>query len=229
MIDEQLIELVEQFPVLYDMNLARYRDHNVRNNAWEHIAERMNTSVEEVKNKWGKLRNCYTNALKRRSRKSGQVTTNMVPWKFEKQMEFLLPHLERKSTSTNSGDINHDDSTQDFDLKSEEWAVSPPPANSTTTPRAPSSSTSTVRDSTPNDTGSSTSRSINKTDSDNTLLREMVSVMKSLQENKQKRTITEMDENDYFFLSMSEQLKNCEKRTKLTLNFNSISLYMIQK
>nr|CAI5818701.1 unnamed protein product [Callosobruchus analis] len=49
MTDEQLIELVKRYPVLYDMNLAVYRDHTVRNNAWEEIAEQMNTHVEDIK------------------------------------------------------------------------------------------------------------------------------------------------------------------------------------
>lgn len=44
MTDEQLIELVKRYPVLYDMSLGIYRDHSVRNNAWEEIAEQMNTS-----------------------------------------------------------------------------------------------------------------------------------------------------------------------------------------
>lgn len=42
--DEQLIELVKRYTVLYDMSLAQYRDHTVRNNAWEEVAEQMKTS-----------------------------------------------------------------------------------------------------------------------------------------------------------------------------------------
>lgn len=41
--DEQLIELVKRYPILYNTNLAQYRDHTVRNNAWEEIAGEMDT------------------------------------------------------------------------------------------------------------------------------------------------------------------------------------------
>lgn len=43
MTDKQLIELVERYSVLYNTEMIEYRDHNVRNNAWEEIAELMNT------------------------------------------------------------------------------------------------------------------------------------------------------------------------------------------
>nr|CAI5868405.1 unnamed protein product [Callosobruchus analis] len=209
MTDEQLIELVKRYPVLYDMNLAVYRDHTVRNNAWEEIAEQMNTHVEDIKNKWGKLRNCFTNALKRRRKKSGQAATNIVPWKFEKQMEFLLPHIEGRSTVTNLADTNVDDSTQDSELQfSEDSTLSPPPI----IPHTPRTSSRASA-------ASFTPRRTNKSDNDNYLLKEMVDVMKATQDIRQKRSATDMDENDYFFLSMSKQLKKLPQTDQAEIKF----------
>lgn len=44
MSDEQLIELVKRHSVLYDMSSGQYRDHSIRNNAWEEIAEELHTT-----------------------------------------------------------------------------------------------------------------------------------------------------------------------------------------
>lgn len=54
-----------------------------------------------MKTAWGKLRNCYFNAQKRRKTKSGQGATKVLKWKYEKEMEFLLPYLETRQTHTN--------------------------------------------------------------------------------------------------------------------------------
>ncbi|CAF4875030.1 unnamed protein product [Pieris macdunnoughi] len=216
--DEQLIELVKKYSVLYDMRLPQYKDHTVRNNAWEEIAEQMNTNVEEVKNKWSKLRNCFTNALKRRHKKSGQAAAKAVPWKFEKQMEFLLPYVEGRSTFTNLSKSNDGDSTQDFEYQfSEESAVSPPP-----TIRSPTPGTSSLRPSianTQNSSASFTTRRIDKNDNDNNVLKEMVNVLKKTQEMRQKRAVSDMDENDLFFLSMSKQLKKLPKTDQADIKF----------
>ncbi|XP_047022158.1 transcription factor Adf-1-like [Helicoverpa zea] len=215
--DEQLIELVKRYPILYNTNLAQYRDHTVRNNAWEEIAGEMDTPVEDVKNKWAKLRNCFTNALKRRRKKSGQAATNLVPWKFEKQMEFLLPHLEGRQTVTNLADINDEDSTQHSELQfSEESALSPPPIIRSPTPGSSSSRASAARACT---TLNFTPRRTNKNDSDTQILREMVDVMKTTQDMRQKRGVPDMDENDYFFLSMSKQLKKLPKTDQAEIKF----------
>ncbi|CAF4799017.1 unnamed protein product [Pieris macdunnoughi] len=212
--DEQLIELVKRYSVLYDIRLAQYRDQTVRNNAWEEIAEQMNTSVEEVKNKWSKLRNCFTNALKRRRKKSGQAAAKAVRWKLEKQMEFLLPHVERRYTVTND-----DDSTQDNEyLFSEESAVSPPP-----TIRSPTPGTSSLRPSagasTQKSTASFTPRCLSINDNDNNVFNEMVNVTNATEEMIQMRSVSDMDENDLFFLSMSKQLKKLPKTDQAEIKF----------
>ncbi|CAH4032751.1 transcription factor Adf-1-like [Pieris brassicae] len=218
--DEQLIELVKQYSVLYDVKLAQYRDHNVRNNAWEEIAEQMNLSVEEVKNKWSKLRNCFTNALKRRRKKSGQAAAKAIPWKLEKQMEFLLPYVEGRSTVTNLSTSNDDDSTHDAEYKfSEESVVSPSVTIRSPTPGTSSLRPSVPRECTQNSTASFTPSSLNKNDNDTNILKEMVSVMKTTQEMRLKRAISDMDDDDLFFLSMSKQLKKLPKTDQAKIKF----------
>lgn len=98
-----------------------------------------------------------------------------------------MPHIEGRSTVTNLGDTNVDDTIQDSELQfSDDSALSPPP-NILHTPRTSSRASAT----------SSTSRRTNKCDNDNNLLKEMVDVMKASQDMRQKRSATDMDENDY--------------------------------
>ncbi|KAM3957815.1 uncharacterized protein ACR2FA_008736 [Aphomia sociella] len=98
--EEILIEHVKRYPVLYDTTLTQYRDLSVRNCAWEEIAEQLNANAEDLKTKWGKLRNCYTNALKRRRKQRGNGSTPIAPWKFRNQMEFLLPYIESRNSNS---------------------------------------------------------------------------------------------------------------------------------
>ncbi|KAF5292417.1 hypothetical protein FQR65_LT11220 [Abscondita terminalis] len=62
-----------------------------------------NTVIEgqECRSGWTKLRNAYTNELKRRKTTSGQATKKIMKWKFEDQMSFLSPCMEPR-TSQNS-------------------------------------------------------------------------------------------------------------------------------
>ncbi|CAF4927316.1 unnamed protein product [Pieris macdunnoughi] len=152
------------------------------------------TPLEEVKNKWSKLRNCFTNALKRRRKKSGQTAAKAVPWKFEKQMGFLLPYVEGRSTVTNLSKSNDGDSTQDFEYQfSEESAVSLPPTIRSPTPGTSPLRPSIARASTQNSSASFTTRRIDKNDNDNNVLKEMVNVPteKKTQEMRQKRAVSD--------------------------------------
>lgn len=53
--------------------------------------------AEKSKDLWNKLRRCFCNAIsRRRDKKSGLATKKITPWKFEQQMSFILPHLEKR-------------------------------------------------------------------------------------------------------------------------------------
>lgn len=95
--EEQLIELVKLYPTLYDRTSSQYKDNATRNNAWEEIAGQLNTTAEDCKDKWAKLRNCFTNAIKRRKKKNPESAANLTPWKHERQMAFLVAHIQRRS------------------------------------------------------------------------------------------------------------------------------------
>lgn len=51
--DESLIENVQIHPILYNLKLPQYRDHNMRQEAWEEIGKELN-----MPGKQGKLIAC---------------------------------------------------------------------------------------------------------------------------------------------------------------------------
>lgn len=51
---------------------------------------------------WKKLRDCFRDALRRQAKKkSGQGASNVRPWVYQKQMEFLIPFMNNRNTSSN--------------------------------------------------------------------------------------------------------------------------------
>ncbi|XP_066595154.1 uncharacterized protein [Prorops nasuta] len=97
--EERLIHKVREHEALYDIHSAKYRDYNVRNEAWEEIGAELNLPAGRCKELWAMLRNCFANAVKRRrSKKWGQgINKNYTPWKYESQMAFLLPFMKERS------------------------------------------------------------------------------------------------------------------------------------
>lgn len=120
--------------------------------------------------------------------------------------------LEGRPTITNLSDIT-DDSTQElqFSDETESSRANATPGPSSFTVRTPTPSPSSVRTPTPSSSSVRTptptsSSNRNKKGNEDNFVSEMVNVIKSSQEARQKR-MSEMDETDYFFLSMSKQLQ----------------------
>lgn len=67
---------------------------------------------ETVKTMWTKLRNCHRDALRRQKKmfKSGAGAETVRQWKFQKQMEFLLPYMENRKRSANIVDSDDEQS-----------------------------------------------------------------------------------------------------------------------
>lgn len=51
--------------------------------------------ANEAKERWDKLRRCYSNARNRRHKdtKSDMASKKKTIWKYEKEMSFILPYL----------------------------------------------------------------------------------------------------------------------------------------
>ncbi|XP_076283501.1 uncharacterized protein LOC143210495 [Lasioglossum baleicum] len=97
---DKLIELIREFPILYDLTHAKYSDSKAKERVWLWIAERMKQpgnyhSINHFyclleaacKKTWSNLRDAYRRALKRRKGASGQAANRK--WKYEVEMSFL--------------------------------------------------------------------------------------------------------------------------------------------
>ncbi|KAK9737421.1 Alcohol dehydrogenase transcription factor Myb/SANT-like [Popillia japonica] len=105
--EELLIEQVKQRELLFNSRCRDYKDQNKRCEAWEEIGREMNMSGEFAKDAWERLRRCYTNALHRRRFKKSPK--RVFPWKFEKEMSFLLPFLELRKSRYETSFFGYDD------------------------------------------------------------------------------------------------------------------------
>ncbi|XP_047991826.1 uncharacterized protein LOC125230643 [Leguminivora glycinivorella] len=206
MADEQLIELVRRYEAIYNISCHEYRDATLRNAAWEEIAKLHGKTVQECKEDWNKLRNCYNNAMKRRQKKSGQAGKKIAPWRFEEQMSFLKPYLQGRPTTGNLKlEVDLDNNTMSSN-------DSFPFLESPTSPASPENIFS--RTSTP---ASNASRK-RKTSSSRHDLGDLLEMMKTSQEIRMKEK--EMDDLDTFFLSMSKTLKKLPKLDQIRIKMD---------
>ncbi|XP_069686157.1 uncharacterized protein [Periplaneta americana] len=104
--EELLIAKVYEHPVLYDTTYSLYKDQNKRTEAWEQIGHDMRLPGGECRIMWGKLRNCFANARKRRATKTGHSTKKITKWKYEDQMSFLIPHMEFREDPNSLTSLN---------------------------------------------------------------------------------------------------------------------------
>ncbi|KAG6450565.1 hypothetical protein O3G_MSEX006653 [Manduca sexta] len=115
---DKIIEMVRNEPCLYDTNHTNYNNKTLKEMLWARIAKDLKyKDGAAAKDSWQKLRNCHRDAIRRRKKlyKSGIVCNKT--WKFEKQMEFLVPHMtNRPSTGTPSENLSQ------TDIKSEDIA-----------------------------------------------------------------------------------------------------------
>ncbi|XP_050730795.1 uncharacterized protein LOC127005723 [Eriocheir sinensis] len=95
---EQLILEVRKYPCLYNTALEGYRDMYWKDSCWEEIAKNLGWESKDIKREWKKLRDCFRQALARR-KANGLAAKNRKGWRYEKQMEFLIPFMSSKDTT----------------------------------------------------------------------------------------------------------------------------------
>ncbi|XP_028131789.1 uncharacterized protein LOC114327381 isoform X1 [Diabrotica virgifera virgifera] len=96
---ERLIEIVRDNPVLYDTNHDNYMRTKLKDEIWEEIGLELNTDGNSVKDQWRKLRDSYREALRRQSSKIGHKSGPVRLWLYQKEMEFLIPHMKNRTTA----------------------------------------------------------------------------------------------------------------------------------
>ncbi|KAF5307839.1 hypothetical protein FQR65_LT18321 [Abscondita terminalis] len=121
--DEKLIELVRNYPVLYDLSNAKYMDTNFKNTIWRKIGDEMKTTGTSCKTRWGNIRDNFRKSLKKTKTVSGQKAKTAKPYKYSEQLNFLKKFFDDKETMSN---IDAEVTSQDF---SDDDEVSESPEN----------------------------------------------------------------------------------------------------
>ncbi|XP_047000845.1 uncharacterized protein LOC124616570 [Schistocerca americana] len=97
----QVTETIRRCPLLWNTDLEKCRDSNLKDTAWGEIAEQLGQNKANLKEEWRKLRDHHHQALFQKKIKSGQSATKFKPWKYEQQMEFLVTTVKHRKCDTN--------------------------------------------------------------------------------------------------------------------------------
>ncbi|XP_015367488.1 PREDICTED: uncharacterized protein LOC107164249 [Diuraphis noxia] len=119
--DEKLLAAVRDRPVLYDQTMHVFKDYGAKNAAWNEVGSAVvgsqdKQSVERLKVRWKTLRDGFVRHLKKKkTMEMYTAAAAMRPYKLEKQIAFLLPHVSFRDEDDN-GDSNDDEDTSSLPM-----------------------------------------------------------------------------------------------------------------
>ncbi|KAF3429653.1 hypothetical protein E2986_08408 [Frieseomelitta varia] len=95
-----LVLTVKKYPALYDLSCNDYHNRVVRNKMWRAVAQEVNASAAECKEKWKNLRASFSRHLRNQSTANSKAKR---PYYMADYMDFLLPYskLRRPDDSLN--------------------------------------------------------------------------------------------------------------------------------
>ncbi|XP_045491267.1 uncharacterized protein LOC123704468 [Colias croceus] len=117
--EELLINLVQGYKELYDLQDPHYDDQQRRDNIWKEIGDIMKESATACRERWRRVRDNYRRAKKLRKTKSGQAATNMKKPKYEDLLSFLIPYISNEDETFSNFPLNNvsqDSSNEDNSL-----------------------------------------------------------------------------------------------------------------
>ncbi|XP_050533707.1 uncharacterized protein LOC126901345 [Daktulosphaira vitifoliae] len=115
--DEKLLAAVRDRPVLYDQSMHVFKDFGAKNTAWKEVAAAVvgcqdKQAVERLKVRWKTLRDGFVRHLKKKKAlEMYTAAAAMRPYKLEKQISFLLPHVSFRDEDE-GGSMDEDASSQ---------------------------------------------------------------------------------------------------------------------
>ena len=86
---EALIDLVCQYPALWDKQDAMYKDSNYKKAKWKEIAENLHLNKEDVIKKWKSLRDTYVRHKNIKSKSRDSLSQCKPKWKYYDIMFFI--------------------------------------------------------------------------------------------------------------------------------------------
>ncbi|XP_073838679.1 uncharacterized protein [Musca autumnalis] len=105
----KFIEVIKQYPILYDVQHEDYKNSYKKDKVWDKMAEELNENSFELKKKWKSLKDTFAKYMKRVN-----ADESPKPWVWAEQMKYFLPYL---SFSNRSYQEDYDNSPEsDFEL-----------------------------------------------------------------------------------------------------------------
>ncbi|KAG0710528.1 hypothetical protein GWK47_022617 [Chionoecetes opilio] len=97
----RFIREIEQYPCLYNFSLPEYTKRQTTTSAWQSVAEVMQDTVHNCKEKWRNLRTVFVRKMKASpAEASSGKKTPSKPYYLTEAMQFLLPYVRGHQTIT---------------------------------------------------------------------------------------------------------------------------------
>ena len=100
--DIDFMELIREFPTIYNKRTKDFHDKRKRENCWKKISELLNTTTQEVGRRYKTIRTSFTRYLSKQRGKSGcgLSDTGSIDPQYE-QLRWLLTHIKSRESSSN--------------------------------------------------------------------------------------------------------------------------------
>ena len=86
---ESLIDLVRQYPALWDKQNSKYKDSNYKDAKWREICEMLGVPKDDAIKKWKSLRDTYVRQKNIKSKSGDGLSDSKPRWKYYAIMSFL--------------------------------------------------------------------------------------------------------------------------------------------
>ena len=93
---EALIDLVRQYPALWDKQHSKYKDSNYKDTRWREISEILNVLKDDAIKKWKSLRDTYVRQKSIKCKSGDGLSDSKPRWKYYTIMSFLDVSLMKR-------------------------------------------------------------------------------------------------------------------------------------
>ena len=98
---ESLIDLVHQYPALWDKQNSKYKDRNYKDAKWREIAETLGGPKDDAIKKWKSLWDTYVRHKNIKAKSGDGLSESKPRWKYYAIMSFLDVTLLRRRYAAN--------------------------------------------------------------------------------------------------------------------------------
>lgn len=109
--DVEFMEIIREFPTIYNRSLNDFKDRNKKSNCWKAIAEKVGQPVDQIKRRYESIRTRFGKYLKSRKGKSGSGSGDVpIDPKYE-HLRWLKNFIVSRASSGNFKPIPSNTST----------------------------------------------------------------------------------------------------------------------